>query len=65
MESCDAIAFAVRGLDVDGYKASRLIRSSVEREFTIIGEAVAAIARKAPTVFASITEARRIADFRK
>ena len=64
LESCDAIALAVRELDLDGYRSSRLVRSSVEREFTIIGEAVAALARKAPAVFAAITQARRIVDFR-
>jgi uncharacterized protein with HEPN domain len=64
LESCDAIALAVRELDLEGYRSNRLVRSSVEREFTIIGEAVAALARKAPGVFASITEARRIVAFR-
>jgi uncharacterized protein with HEPN domain len=64
VESCDAIQHAVRGMDVDGYRSNRLVRSSVEREFTIIGEAVAALGRDAPAAFASITEARRIVDFR-
>lgn len=64
MESCDAIALAVHGLDLDGYKSNRLVRSSVEREFTIIGEAMAALAHRAPDAFASITQARRIVDFR-
>jgi len=64
LESCDAIMIAVRGLNLDDYGSNRLVRSSVEREFTIIGEAVAALARTAPEVFASITQARRIVDFR-
>ena len=46
------------------YKENRLVRSSVEREFIIIGEAVAAIDRIAPAVFGAITRARRIVDFR-
>ncbi len=59
IESCDAIAVAVRGLDLGGYEGSRLVRSSVEREFIIIGEAAAALARIAPEAFGAITRARR------
>ncbi len=64
VESCDAIENAVRGLDLAAYQTNRLVRSSVEREFIIIGEAMAALSRFAPEVFASITHARRIVDFR-
>ncbi len=55
---------AVRGLDRVGYEGNRLVRSSVEREFIITGEAIAALSRVAPEAFASITHARRIVDFR-
>ena len=64
IESCDAIAVAVQDLDLASYEGSRLVRSSVEREFIIIGEAAAALARIAPEVFDAITRARRIVDFR-
>ena len=64
IESCDAIAVAVNGLELEDYEASRLVRSSVEREFIIIGEAMAALSRVAPNTFDSITRARRIVDFR-
>ena len=64
IESCDAIGIAVSGLNLEGYEANRLVRSSVEREFIIIGEAMVAIGRVAPTTFESITRARRIVDFR-
>ncbi len=43
IESCEAIIVAVRGLDLAGYEGNRLVRSSVEREFIIIGEAAAAL----------------------
>jgi uncharacterized protein with HEPN domain len=45
LESCDVIAAAVQTLDLAAYQESRLVRSSVEREFIIIGEAMAALAR--------------------
>src|SRR5262245_54840589 len=62
--ACEAITEAARGLDLDGYKRSRLVRSSVEREFIAIGEAIAALARSAPDLLSEITRARRIVDFR-
>lgn len=64
LESCDAIDTAVADMQITDYLENRLVRSSVEREFTIIGEAVLALSHKAPDVFASITGARRIVDFR-
>ena len=64
LECCDAIEAALDGIDLDAYKSNRLIRSAVEREFTIIGEAVSVLSREAPDVFDSITQARRIVDFR-
>lgn len=65
LESCDAISTALSGMQIDDYLSNRLVRSSVEREFTtIIGEAVLALSHKAPAFFESITNARRIVDFR-
>jgi len=64
LESCEAITAAVQGMDLASYQCTRLVRSSVEREFIIIGVAVAALARMAPEAFGKITRARRIVDFR-
>ena len=64
LEACDAIGRAIRNLDLEKYQGNRLVRSSVEREFIIIGEAMAALARIAPLTFSAITRARRIVDFR-
>jgi uncharacterized protein with HEPN domain len=64
VEACTAIQTAVTGLDLAAYRADRLVRSSVEREFITVGEAVAALSRVSPQVFAQITRARRIVDFR-
>lgn len=64
LESCRAITAAVQGMNLAAYQSTRLVRSSAEREFIIIGEAVAALARIAPATFAAITRARRIVDFR-
>jgi uncharacterized protein with HEPN domain len=64
IDSCHAIAAAVEGMDLAAYRKSRLVRSAVEREFIIIGEAVGALSRAAPGTFGAITNARRIIDFR-
>ena len=64
IDSCDAITDAVKNLDLAAYERNRLVRSSVEREFIIIGEAAAALAHVALVVFNAITRARRIVDFR-
>ena len=60
VESCDAIQNAIKDLTLQSYQKNRLVRSSVEREFILIGEAVAALGRIAPAVFEEITRARRI-----
>jgi uncharacterized protein with HEPN domain len=63
-EACEAIGSAVSGLSIAAYRSNRLVRSAVEREFLIVGEAVSALSRSFPHLFAQITHARRIVDFR-
>lgn len=62
--ACTAIQDALGGMGVKTYQESRLVRSAVEREFIIIGEAIIALSRRSPALFSSITHARRIVDFR-
>ena len=62
--SCDEIAADVEGVDVESYVANRMIRSAVEREFIIIGEAINYLADLAPDLFVRITQGRTIVDFR-
>jgi uncharacterized protein with HEPN domain len=64
IEACDAIALDIHALELDAYRANRLVRSAVEREFITIGEAVIALRQHAPDVFARITQAQQIVDFR-
>ena len=64
IEACEAITTAVGSMDFREYANNRLVRSSVEREFILIGEALAALNRTAEDLFASLTQARRIVDFR-
>jgi uncharacterized protein with HEPN domain len=64
IDSCVAIEAALTSVDLDAYLASRLVRSSVEREFIIIGEATGSLSRLDPELAASITHARFIVGFR-
>ncbi|MBM2813003.1 MAG: hypothetical protein HW416_3762 [Chloroflexi bacterium] len=64
VDACDAITAAVHDVGFRRDQSSRLIRSSVEREFITIGEALAALGRAAAEVFDRIAQARRIVDFR-
>ena len=64
LEACDAIESALEGVDLSAHRAHRDVRSSVDREFIIIGEAVAVLRRVAPELAASITDARVIVGFR-
>jgi len=64
IDSCDAIREAIAGLDLSAYQGNRLVRSSVEREFIIIGEAISALSRSAPELFEAIGHGRRIIEFR-
>ncbi len=54
----------LQGVDLDAYLSRRAIRSSVEREFILIGEAVASLRRIEPELAAHISDARIIVGFR-
>jgi uncharacterized protein with HEPN domain len=64
LEAAAAIQAATEAIDENQYTSTRLIRSSVEREFITIGEALKVIAQRSPQLFASIPDGRRIIDFR-
>ena len=64
LEAAAAIQEATGAIDEATYTATRLIRSAVEQEFTIIGEALKVIAQRNPELFAAIPEGRQIIDFR-
>jgi uncharacterized protein with HEPN domain len=64
VDCCDAIAVALEGVDLAAYEANRTVRSAVEREFTIIGEAVNYLSKLDPERAARITHAGMIVGFR-
>ena len=64
VDAGNAIFQAVENISLDDYEQSRLIRSSVEREFIIIGEALTQLSQQDSDLFALIEEAPQIIAFR-
>jgi uncharacterized protein with HEPN domain len=64
IQAGQAIQQAVAGINLDDYRNSRLIRSSVELEFTIIGEALNQLSQRDEERFAQIDQAPQIISFR-
>ena len=64
IDACDAIEGFLAGIDLEAYQAQRAIRSAVEREFILIGEAVASIRRLRPDIGEGISNAPMIVGFR-
>jgi len=64
VEACDAIEAVLRGVNLQRYQNERAIRSAVEREFILIGEAVGSLTRIDPQLSAGTSHARLIVGFR-
>ena len=60
----DSIREFTRGRSVEAYRRDAMLRSAVERQFEILGEALNQLRRLAPTVAGRIPELGDIVDFR-
>ena len=63
-DAAEAIQRFVAGKTLDDYRADPLIRSAVERQFEIIGEALRYAIQLQHSVATAVTGARRVIDFR-
>jgi uncharacterized protein with HEPN domain len=63
-DSCRAILEFVQGRDLPDYEQDRMLRRAVEREWSIVGEAVSQGTRRFPDLKESIGPARQIVGFR-
>ncbi|MBL4542182.1 MAG: DUF86 domain-containing protein [Rhodobacteraceae bacterium] len=63
-EAAAAIAEFTAGMDAAAYAENRLVRSAVERQFEIIGEALNRLSRDAPALAARIPDLAAIVAFR-
>ena len=63
-EACDLIAEFVSEKKFSDYQRDRMLRSAVERQFEIVGEALLGLLRVAPDLKARVSDTRRIVAFR-
>ena len=64
LRAANLLAEFTAGKSFRDYEQSPLLRSGVERQFEIIGEAMAQLARLAPEVAERVPQYRQIIDFR-
>jgi len=62
--AAEAVADFTRGKTIEDYKADRLLQSAVERQLTIVGEAVVQLSRLTPALAERIPEQGSIIAFR-
>jgi uncharacterized protein with HEPN domain len=62
--SCDHVLSHVQGVNEQQFMTSRFVQAAVERELSIIAEAVCQSLKMEATLEGRITQARRIAHFR-
>jgi len=63
-EACELIMEFTEGKTLEDYTSDPMLRSAVERQFEIVGEALNQMTRLEPAMTASITDYRRIVSFR-
>jgi uncharacterized protein with HEPN domain len=63
-DSADAIAEFVTGRTLNDYLADRLLRSAVERQFEIVGEALRQLEKTAPSLARQIPDLAHAITFR-
>jgi uncharacterized protein with HEPN domain len=63
-EACASIAAFTAGKSFDDYSRDPLLRSAVERQFEIVGEALSRLLQVEPGLVGRVTEASRIVAFR-
>jgi len=63
-EACDLLAEFTKGRDFGSYESDAMLRSAVERQFMVIGEALSQAFTVDAALVGRITQAKRIIAFR-
>ena len=64
LHAAEAIARFIEGLDFKDYERDLMLRSAVERQFEILGEAMTRALSIEPELAGELDEARGVVDFR-
>ena len=64
LSAAEAIDEFIAGKTIDDYETDKLLRSAVERQFTIVGEALVRLRNLDPDTAATISELSKIIAFR-
>ena len=62
--AADVVAEFIRGKEIEDYRGDLLLRSAVERQLTILGEAVVQLSKLAPAIAEQIPERSSVVAFR-
>ena len=63
-QACDLLVQFIKGKTLDDYTADPLLRSAVERQFEVIGEALNRAIRMDPSLSTRVSDSQRIIAFR-
>ena len=63
-QACDLLAEFTAGKSLADYAADAMMRSAVERQFEITGEALSKLLKVEPSIAGAITDSKRIISFR-
>lgn len=64
LAACRAVLEFTRGETLESYRDRAMLRSAVERQLEILGEALSQLAKVAPELATRIPDLRRVVDFR-
>lgn len=64
LQACKLISQFTENKTLDGYRVDSLVRSAVERQFSIIGESLQQMLKKFPDMADKITDYKNIINFR-
>lgn len=64
LQACDDLCSHLHGVTEEQFLCNRLVRAAVEREFSIIGEAIVQVLKARPDLAGRISDAESISHFR-
>ena len=63
-QACDLLAEFTAGKSLSDYVTNAILRSAIERQFEIAGEALTKLLKVGPSLASALTDSKRIISFR-